>query len=397
MHRIRELVLCLGLVSGVSFGGDLVRYALAQNAEEDLSLDFVKSQLARVRAGTPAAEAVSNRELEDESARLLAEEAALLSQLEGRARAADARVSAAQKAGFETHTAQEATRASADLNQAIAALGPLAVSPSKTQEILEVRASVAEIAPTIVSPGKALPSAGMAVAPSAVAPTDPVESMLAAVQAPPVSKSSIEQARAMNPDSRTSAASATELSALRKANAELRRQLEAHQRKLRDATNELNESRNRLMIAETEVERLSSFLEQRNHSTLVRVAPEVARAQQRRQYNAPVTAAKAPEAPAAANIGKSQLSSSPATPSDMLVGTVHVSKAHLRSGPGKDNSPLMSVSKGTRLVIETRQGGWYRVITPTGTRAWVASEVLSFGPNGNVAPSRTLQIRGVEG
>lgn len=397
MHRIRELVLCLGLVSGVSFGGDLVRYAFAQNSEEDLSLDFVKSQLARVRAGTPAAEAVTNRELEDESARLLAEEAALLSQLEGRARAADARVSAIKESKVETHSAQEARRASANLNEAIAALDPKAGSLSDTQDVLEVRASVSEIAPPTESQAKPVrPAEGVTTSPSVVQ-ADPVESMLVAVQPPPVQEAPIEQARAVNVDTRASAKSSGEIQALRKANAELRRQLEMHQRKLREATGELNESRNRLMIAETEVERLSNFLEQRNHSTLVRVAPEVARAQQRRQYNAPVAAVRSPETPATTSSLKPLAVAAAPAPSDMLVGTVHVEKAHLRSGPGKENSPLMSVSKGTRLVIETRKGGWYRVITPTGTRAWVASEVLSFGPNGNVAPSRTLQIRGVEG
>lgn len=82
---------------------------------------------------------------------------------------------------------------------------------------------------------------------------------------------------------------------------------------------------------------------------------------------------------------------------DTPVATVVSEKANLRTGPGADNSPLMSVTRGTRLVVETKQGDWYRVISPTGTRAWVSSDVVAFGPTSQSSPTRTVRIRGFDG
>ena len=81
----------------------------------------------------------------------------------------------------------------------------------------------------------------------------------------------------------------------------------------------------------------------------------------------------------------------------MTVAEVAVKKAYLRSGPGPDNAPLMSVAQGARLVIETRQGEWYRVISPQGSRAWIHSSVIAFGGEPGGSPSRTLRIKGYDG
>ena len=62
--------------------------------------------------------------------------------------------------------------------------------------------------------------------------------------------------------------------------------------------------------------------------------------------------------------------------SDVLVGEVTEDKANLRSGPGTENSPVMQVQRGTRLTIEAREGDWYRVMSPTGTRAYIKSDVV---------------------
>jgi len=140
---------------------------------------------------------------------------------------------------------------------------------------------------------------------------------------------------------------------------------------------ELEESRNRLIIAETEVERLSRIIEARN---LQHYADSTGRDLNNRQARA-VPARNLPEKNVAAE-------------SDMLIATVAVDKANLRTGPGTDNSPLMTVARGTRLAIETRQGEWYRVISPTGARAWVSSDVISFGATAQSSPNRTVRIKG---
>ena len=65
-------------------------------------------------------------------------------------------------------------------------------------------------------------------------------------------------------------------------------------------------------------------------------------------------------------------------PQDLQVVEVSVSKANLRVGPGLEHSPLMTVAQGTRLVVETEEYGWYRVIAPTGIRVWISAQIVKL-------------------
>lgn len=64
------------------------------------------------------------------------------------------------------------------------------------------------------------------------------------------------------------------------------------------------------------------------------------------------------------------------TEGELPVATVIVDKAYLRTGPGKEHSPVMALSRGTRLVVERQEGSWYEVTGPTGQRLWAAGEVI---------------------
>lgn len=152
---------------------------------------------------------------------------------------------------------------------------------------------------------------------------------------------------------------------------ELDARLQAADKRIGDLLKELDAARRRLVIAETEVERLSSIIEGRSGRSVGAASPE-----NRSQASA-------------AQIQK------PLVP-EMPIATVTVNKANLRTGPGLDNSPLMTVSRGTRLAIETRQGDWYRVITPTGARAWVSGDVIAFGAKDQWAPSQTVRVGGYD-
>lgn len=172
----------------------------------------------------------------------------------------------------------------------------------------------------------------------------------------------------------------------------LKRQVEEARRSKLALQKELDETRNRLILAETEVERLSSIVEDRKQSTIARITG-----------NSAPQSASAPQASAGMRLAVKSNSAaagaiSPAVDQksapDMMIATVVADKAALRTGPGKDNSQLLAVSKGTRLAVETRQGEWYRVITPTGTRAWVSATVVAFGPGGKSEPTRTLRGSG---
>ena len=138
-----------------------------------------------------------------------------------------------------------------------------------------------------------------------------------------------------------------------------------------------------MILVETEVERLSEVIEKRNRAELgngVSPSPNIVNKnavhqRQQIQMRKPINDLEAEKA-------------------DMPIAVVIVNKANLRAGPSLKDSPLLEVSKGTRLVVETRQGAWYRVMAPNGKRAWVSSDVVNFGPNANSKPSFTTRIKG---
>lgn len=160
-----------------------------------------------------------------------------------------------------------------------------------------------------------------------------------------------------------------EVTSLEQSRAKLQKELSASQGNVRRLAGELDEMRSRLMIAETEVERLSALLEEKNASKLRslniptrRIQPSVRDTEMEPLHGGSVD-----------SVVQEKMTS------DMPVATVIAEKAHLRTAPGEQNSPLMTISQGTRLAVETRQGGWLRVITPTGSRAWISSSVVTFG------------------
>ena len=175
-----------------------------------------------------------------------------------------------------------------------------------------------------------------------------------------------------------------EVATLRSKSSSVEGKLSQANRTIADLRQQLDDAKRRLLVAETEVERLSNVLTARNRSALSTfggnppaLAPAVT--ESRARLSAPPATVR-PEPPQPA--------------SDVPVAQVIVSKAYLRSGPSKDSAPLMSVAKGARLVVETRRGEWYRVITPQGTRAWVNTEVIAFGATPKDPPTRTFRIKG---
>lgn len=172
---------------------------------------------------------------------------------------------------------------------------------------------------------------------------------------------------------------------LQSENDDLLKKLRQKDARIGELQKELDEARNRLILAETEVERLSNQLDARNRSSLSRLVAPAAKTQPERTMQAPLRtearqAAPRVEAPAPED-------------NDMQIATVISDKVHLRTGPGENNSPIMDVTRGTRLTVETRKGNWLRVNTPAGTRAWISSEHVEFGSGKS---SSALRIRGYD-
>ena len=133
---------------------------------------------------------------------------------------------------------------------------------------------------------------------------------------------------------------------------------------------ELDETKSRLMIAETEVERLNASMEQRNRDSLKAMnitSPSAPRARINTAELMPLQ-----QDDEAQVIGDKMTAAIP-------VATVIVEKLSLKVGPTSSSSTLMQVSEGARLPIEGSQGSWYRVVAPTGARAWIPAAGVTIG------------------
>ena len=51
-------------------------------------------------------------------------------------------------------------------------------------------------------------------------------------------------------------------------------------------------------------------------------------------------------------------------------------KANIREMPDVTSKVLMAVGAGTKFVVDTTEGEWVGIITPTGNRGWVRGELL---------------------
>ncbi len=68
-------------------------------------------------------------------------------------------------------------------------------------------------------------------------------------------------------------------------------------------------------------------------------------------------------------------------------------KVNLRLKPGKEHSPIQQVARGTELIVESKTGEWYRIITPTGRRAYVKSDLVEpINSNGQVVKFRKPKV-----
>jgi hypothetical protein len=133
---------------------------------------------------------------------------------------------------------------------------------------------------------------------------------------------------------------------------------------------ELQDARNKLLVAEAEIERLNNLISNQKSAQ-----------------------------PAAKNdsalVFSTAYGAQETTESDNydLVITVVTDKTSLRGGPDKSAIRIMELSKGARLKVEDRQGDWFRITTKSGTRAWVSAKDVAFGPTDSASPTNTVRIR----
>jgi hypothetical protein len=56
-------------------------------------------------------------------------------------------------------------------------------------------------------------------------------------------------------------------------------------------------------------------------------------------------------------------------------------EANIRPVPSLESTPVMTLSRGTELLVDYQQNEWNRILTPAGKHAWISSNVLEFQEN----------------
>lgn len=57
---------------------------------------------------------------------------------------------------------------------------------------------------------------------------------------------------------------------------------------------------------------------------------------------------------------------------------VTTDKANVRPVPNLSSKPIMTLDRGTELLVDLRQEEWNRVVTPTGQKAWMSAKVMEL-------------------
>jgi hypothetical protein len=168
-------------------------------------------------------------------------------------------------------------------------------------------------------------------------------------------------------------------------NTTLKKELEVSQRRVAQLERQLEEVRGQLTMAETELSRLATISEARNRASLGRPT----------STNSRSSGTESASLVAKTRLDHPHIEPTPASSADLTIATVDVEKAELRLGPGKNHSSLMTVAKGSRLAVEARQGEWLRVFAPNGQRAWIQSQLVTFGSKGGARKaSSATRVRG---
>jgi len=64
---------------------------------------------------------------------------------------------------------------------------------------------------------------------------------------------------------------------------------------------------------------------------------------------------------------------------DIPIATVIAPQVSLKLGPSIQSSTLTQVTEGMKLPVEGSQGSWYRVVSPSGARAWIPAHSVTLG------------------
>jgi Bacterial SH3 domain len=174
------------------------------------------------------------------------------------------------------------------------------------------------------------------------------------------------------------------------------RSCEAQARQIKKLQAGLSDAKLRLAIAETQVERLSSLLQNSQKDQPLYKDPLPPKSS-----NVPSTVSETSDEVESSSrepfsSSGQKLREAPITPKlenrdAVPIATVTAIQVNLRAAPQRGSGIIATVPQGTRLIVEKQNGSWYRIISPTGLRAWVQSSVVSLSSPFRPAESIPLE------
>lgn len=158
---------------------------------------------------------------------------------------------------------------------------------------------------------------------------------------------------------------------------QLKRKISENNQEIAALRAELQDLRNKLLVAENEIERLSkSEAVHPNEPTSSKA----------------FTKTKASEGTVIFSTAKQRETDITEDESSTIV-TVVADSGALRTAPNTTSSIIMEVDSGARLTVDDRRGDWFRISTSSGMRAWISATEVAFGPTNSASPSATVKIR----
>lgn len=180
----------------------------------------------------------------------------------------------------------------------------------------------------------------------------------------------------------------------------LRSQLAAATERNRQLEAELEQLRSQLSVSETEVERLNDFLSEQGRDYLNQASGSSSsgRLPSRSRESRERLLDRSSGSLAAAPSRGGAVSQNPLEPARSLEADQNVSIASVvsttavgRNAPSSSATVLGRLPEGAQVTVERESQGWYRVLTPQGTRVWVSGKDIAFGADGSVPPLRREQ------
>ncbi len=77
------------------------------------------------------------------------------------------------------------------------------------------------------------------------------------------------------------------------------------------------------------------------------------------------------------------------------VATIRNNVTHLRTGPSRLDTNLLSLPQYSEVSIDYRSGSWYRVKTTQGVRGWVPGTALLF--DAGISPRSAVRVGAIQG